>query len=293
MSPNAPSYFTFSDYLFKVVLIDSSYHLLFTNIEKSRTLRTRSNSSNKMFKGRLSSLRRSFTSPEADSSSNETKEESGRSSFFDEEPLPEVSFHGYAATTKHRLLTPEISGEVRNQMPTRIQLYPDWQLLYSLEQDGASLHSLYGKVAPDAKNPGRVGYVLLIEDRKGGIFGAYTNEPFRPTERKRYYGNGECFLWKIEKAATINIGNAKASCSRSSDHHWRFRSYPFTGLNEFVIYCTSEFLSMGAGNGHYGLWCDSSLINGVSDPSLTFGNDVLSREGNKFHIVNLEVWRVG
>lgn len=216
----------------------------------------------------------------------------GTFSYYDDEPLPPISLHGYMPTTKNRLLTPEMCDEIRNLMPTRVQLYTDWHLLYSLEQFGASLHSLYANVMPSSKLTRRVGYVLVIKDRKGSIFGAYANEPFHPTDSRRYYGNGECFLWKMEKVPNVILGD-QSSTHEKTRHKWRFKGYPYTGLNEFVIYCTSEFLSMGAGDGHYGLWCDDGLVNGVCDPSLTFGNEVLSREGNKFHIVGLEVWRVG
>ncbi|SCU93647.1 LANO_0E04434g1_1 [Lachancea nothofagi CBS 11611] len=248
----------------------------------------------KAFKGGLSSIKKGWQSSEESTSRSGPEDQMRSFDYFeDDEPLPQVKLHGYTESTKSRLLTPEICDEIRNLMPTRIQLYPDWHLLYSLQQHGASLHSLYDKVSPETKNPGRVGYILLIEDRRGGIFGAYCNEPFRHSESKQYYGNGECFLWKLEKVANVTLGQSRRASDSSYDHKWGFRGYPYTGLNQFVMYSTSQFLSMGAGDGHYGLWCDDGLVNGVSDPSLTFGNDVLSREGNKFHIVNLEVWRAG
>lgn len=217
----------------------------------------------------------------------------GRDIFDDDDvdKLPPVSLRGYSPSTKNKLLTPEMCDEIRTLMPTRIQLYTEWRLLYSLEQHGASLKSLYQNVLPQSKGPARLGYVIIIKDRKHGIFGAYCNEPFHPTESRRYYGNGECFLWKMEKVPNLYIGEELKK--QDKEHRWQFRGYPFTGLNEFAIYCQSDFLSMGAGDGHYGLWLDDSLIHGVSNPSLTYGNDVLSREGKKFHIVALEVWRVG
>ncbi|QLQ77890.1 hypothetical protein HG537_0A01370 [Torulaspora globosa] len=211
-----------------------------------------------------------------------------------EDALPTVKLNGYLPTTKNKLLMPDMCDELRNLMPTRVQLYTDWQLLYSLEQHGASLRSLYDNVAPERATPMRVGYVLVIKDRKHGIFGAYTNEPFHPTESRRYYGNGECFLWKMDRVRGLSIGTRCQSEDQvHDDYGWQFRGYPMTGVNEFAIYCQSNFLSLGAGDGHYGLWIDDSLLHGVSNPSLTFGNDVLSREGRKFHIVALEVWRVG
>ncbi|SCU88109.1 LAMI_0D08812g1_1 [Lachancea mirantina] len=245
-------------------------------------------------KDRLTKLKGSWTSPNLSQTATTNEMSNPFGSGTDDGPLP-VYLNGVKDTTKHRLLTPEMCDEIRSLMPTRIQLYTDWRLVYSLEQHGASLRSLYDNIAPDGKQSARVGYVLVVEDKKGGIFGAYTNEHFRPTDNRRYYGNGECFLWKLEKVPTLYIGDTKADDGAEADrsHRWSFKGFPFTGLNEFVIYCTSKFLSMGAGDGHYGLWIDSGLLNGVSNPSLTFGNETLSREGDKFHVVGLEVWRVG
>ena len=178
-------------------------------------------------------------------------------------------------------------------MCIRDRLYTEWNLLYSLEQHGSSLHSLYSNVAPDRKEFRRVGYVLVIKDRKNGIFGAYSNEAFHPNEHRQYTGNGECFLWKLDKVPDVNISEKEGFEQEGKEERWRFSGYPYTGVNEFAIYCTSEFLSMGAGDGHYGLLCDDGLLHGVSNPCQTYGNEVLSKEGNKFSIVALEVWRVG
>ncbi|KAG0669793.1 oxidation resistance protein 1 [Maudiozyma exigua] len=214
--------------------------------------------------------------------------------------LPQVKLIGYLPATKNRLLTVEMCDEIRMLMPTRIQLYNEWTLLYSLEQHGASLHSLYNNVTPSDEDVNRrIGYVIVIKDRHNGIFGAYSNEPLLPHEHKRYYGNGECFLWKLEKVPDVRIGNNKETKENEKDEinqnedKWQFVGYPYTGVNEFAIYCTSEFLSMGAGDGRYGLWCDGSLLRGVSYPCQTYGNEPLSKEGEKFHIMGLEVWRVG
>ncbi|SCU98812.1 LAFA_0G20274g1_1 [Lachancea sp. 'fantastica'] len=238
----------------------------------------------KALKRRLSTMKgRQDTTIDTDSVDNTTPA-------FEDESLPPVTLHGYIESTRSRLLSPDICDELRNLMPTRIQLYSDWHLLYSLQQHGASLQSLFGRTAPDQAVPARIGYVILIEDRKGGLFGGYCNEPPRPSDSKRYYGNGECFLWRLERAASVDLGGVK---NENDADGWRFCGYPYTGLNHFVMHSTSHYFSMGAGDGHYGLWCDQALETGVTNPSLTFGNECLSREGAKFHIVNLEVWRVG
>ena len=245
--------------------------------------------------------------------------------------LPPVDLRGYSSATRNRIMNTEIADEIRPLMPTRIQLYTEWTLLYSLEQHGASLRSLYSNIAAQQKQQARrrIGYVIIIKDRHGGVFGGYSNEPWLPHENRQYFGNGECFLWKLEKVPEIVLSPSSDSSNgrynpdvelvdmgnstRSNDgertpskhrvkHHatrragserWSLKGYPYTGENEFAVYCTSKFLSMGAGDGHYGLWCDDGLVHGVSYPCLTYGNEPLSREGKKFHIIALEVWRIG
>ncbi|KAL6942376.1 hypothetical protein ACO0QE_003551 [Hanseniaspora vineae] len=195
--------------------------------------------------------------------------------------LPEITLNGYKPETRHRVVKQDMCNDLRSLMPTRIQLYSSWTLLYSLEQHGASLSTLYSDVKPTDATNKRVGYLMAIQDMDGGIFGVYTNEYFHPTEKRRYYGNG------ARKTAA-----AAASDGLRRDGYI-FQGFPYTGLNEFNIYGTAEFLSFGAGSGHYGLWVDHDLLNGVSDRCLTYGNDELSKQGEKFQIKALEVWRIG
>lgn len=220
-------------------------------------------------------------------------------------PLNQVRLQGYAPDTKTRVLTLEIAEEIRQLMPHRIQLHDTWELVYSLEQHGASLSTLYRSTEPPFDT--LPGYVLVVQDRMHSIFGAYVNEGFRISKFKRYYGNGECFFWKFNEHKQDyeipNLDDIGEDCSINSDVNEanespnsnapRFQAFPYTGLNDFIIFSTPQFLSMGGGNGHYGLWLDSNLENGVSDRSLTFGNDPLSNNGTKFEIIAVEVWRLG
>lgn len=64
-------------------------------------------------------------------------------------------------------------------------------------------------------------------------------------------------------------------------------------MNDFMMYCESDYLSIGGGDGHYGLWLDDRLEHGISDPCPTFGNESLSEEGHKFGVLGVEVWYVG
>lgn len=52
-------------------------------------------------------------------------------------------------------------------MPARLQLCDDWHLVYSLEQDGVSLGTLYKK-CEDLRGL-RNGFVLVVRDGEGGV----------------------------------------------------------------------------------------------------------------------------
>ena len=61
-----------------------------------------------------------------------------------------------------------------------------------------------------------------------------------------------------------------------------------------MILCDWNYLSLGGGDGKYGLWLDSTLEKGVSASCPTFGNEPLSEDvGGKFEVLDVELWRVG
>lgn len=73
----------------------------------------------------------------------------------------------------------------------------------------------------------------------------------------------------------------------------RFKAFPYSGENDFYLYCEPHWLSVGGGDGHYGLWLNDSLEKGVSSRCLTFGNEPLSDEGEKFGVLGVEMWMIG
>jgi len=73
----------------------------------------------------------------------------------------------------------------------------------------------------------------------------------------------------------------------------RFKAFPYSGVNDFLVYCQRDYLSVGGGDGHYGLWLDNDLEHGISETCPTFGNEPLSDEGKKFDILGVEIWYVG
>ncbi|RPA98825.1 TLD-domain-containing protein [Choiromyces venosus 120613-1] len=168
-----------------------------------------------------------------------------------------------------------LAEEIRLLLPPRLQLHETWSLRYSLEQHGVSLSTLYDRTsaAGAGGGGGGAGYVLVVRDLSGGIFGAYLNEPPRPTGR--YIGTGECFLWKSSQAPL------------------RFRAFPYSGINDYLILADSGYLSVGGGDGKYGLWLNDTFDKGLSQFCNTFGNEPLSEEGEKFEVMGVEVWKIG
>ncbi|KAL8674890.1 MAG: hypothetical protein Q9168_000693 [Polycauliona sp. 1 TL-2023] len=81
--------------------------------------------------------------------------------------------------------------------------------------------------------------------------------------------------------------------STPSEQRIRFKAFPYSGVNDYLIFCEHGFLSVGGGDGKYGLWLDGVLERGISSPCMTFGNETLSEEGGKFEVVGVEVWWVG
>lgn len=96
---------------------------------------------------------------------------------------------------------------------------------------------------------------------------------------------------------SIHTNNGRVSPSspsgRSTPDCIRFKAFPYSGVNDFMIYCQRDYLSVGGGDGHYGLWLDQDLENGISEPCPTFGNEALSDEGKKFDVLGVEIWYVG
>ncbi|WFD35976.1 oxidation resistance protein 1 [Malassezia cuniculi] len=212
------------------------------------------------------------------------------------------------------------ASRLHTALPRRLRLGRSWHLVYSLDQHGSSLATLYNRVAA-AKDPARrrtalneqwlrgssdavkaavlggpvrtssgslvdSGLMIAIRDMRGHVFGAYVNEQLRPCQH--YYGNGECFLWKTVKG----------------DDGKGLEVYRWTSKNDYMVLTESTFLSVGGGDGKYGLWVDSSLSTGQSSWCPAFDNTILcdnivytqradDTHPGKFQCLGVEVWAIG
>ena len=66
-----------------------------------------------------------------------------------------------------QLLSRALAEEIRLLVPPRLQLCDEWNFVYSLEQDGVSLGTLYKKC--DDLRGLRNGFVLVVKDGEGGV----------------------------------------------------------------------------------------------------------------------------
>lgn len=254
-------------------------------------------------------------------------------------PLPPIRLLGLSEKSRRRLMDLELAGDIRNLMPPRLQLYREWELVYSTDRDGISLQTLYRNCDPvnqlkllrkdtpqrgfadlvvsgmiigsrthsTAKHGRRHhGYVMVVLDQHNRRFGCFLNEHLKLSGNKRYYGNGDCFLWKCEHYTPHDISPAGSGASLEQDcnnteetkEQERFKAFMHTGLNSNIVYSNLSFVAIGSSQGNNGLWIDKSLDNGVSCKCDTFGNEVLCDSGlqsscQKFKIIALQVWRVG
>lgn len=84
-------------------------------------------------------------------------------------PLEPLQLKGFRDDTKDssRLLTSAVAEEIRIMVPERQRIDDEWNLVYSLDQDGASLGTLYKACSPYVGE--RASFVLVVRDNDGGV----------------------------------------------------------------------------------------------------------------------------
>ncbi|ORX63078.1 TLD-domain-containing protein [Hesseltinella vesiculosa] len=161
------------------------------------------------------------------------------------------------------VVTTPLVEKIHQVLPQRYRLAKKWTLLYSIDQHGISLTTLY-RLVKNNKGP----CVFAIKDANDQVFGAFLNETLKPSTH--YYGTGECFLWR--------------------DTTQGLKVYPWTGKNEYMILSEHEFIAIGGGDGKFGLWLHSDLDKGSSATCPTFHNEPLAGEQEQFNCIELEIW---
>ncbi|GFS79699.1 oxidation resistance protein 1 [Trichonephila clavipes] len=168
-------------------------------------------------------------------------------------PLPDL-------LSPSEILQEEHIKELYTLLPARAVGYP-WTRIFSTSFDGFLLKTLYRKMA-EFDCP----VIIVMQDYENAIFGALLSEPLKQSDT--FYGTGETFLFTF---------------------HPSFKVFKWTGSNDMYIKGSKESFSIGASEGHFGLWIDADLERGHSSECQTFNNDILA-SSTDFVIKTLEAW---
>ncbi|GAA5956606.1 hypothetical protein JCM21900_003618 [Sporobolomyces salmonicolor] len=212
-----------------------------------------------------------------------------------------------------RMLQEDVAERIRPSLPPRLRLSSRWTLLYSLDQHGISLHTLFANLDRGLKTRDG-GFVLVVKSERGEVFGGYCSEALKRGEgergsSQRWGGDGSCFLWRATPFPASDHFRLGASVS----------TFKPTFRNTYFQHASSEFIALGGGNdGVFGLWIDGLFERGWTGRSETYGNEPLvgpraaaaggkgarkaqgeresgaaAAEEGKFEVVGFECWAVG
>ena len=118
---------------------------------------------------------------------------------FQPPPLTPLTLNPGKTSSFSIILTRALAEEIRLLVPPRLQLCESWSLVYSLEEDGVSLTTLYQKCGAPSIPKGS-SFVLVIKDAAGSV------------RLLQYYPNIHCFF----NPPTQKLTNPNPSPSRSS-----------------------------------------------------------------------------
>ncbi|CAD6932003.1 unnamed protein product [Tilletia controversa] len=212
------------------------------------------------------------------------------------------------------VILPWHASHLQAALPPRLRLGHTWKLLYSLDQHGMSLSTLYNNVAKGLdpsrapRSSGGSDFYAGDSYMRGASAAARGAVGLGSGGGLRKLGGGlsiaEAGLILAVKDADDNIFGAfvnerlrprtgyygtgecflwkttrqppSLKAVNPSLEPNRIKTFRWTGRNDYVLLTESSFLSIGSGdNGRYGLWLGNSLERGVSSKCSTFGNDVL------------------
>jgi len=159
-----------------------------------------------------------------------------------------------------------LAEKLRKVLPPYYRECHTWELVYNIIDYGSSISTLLTNCEETHLNGS---FLLAILDTEGRIYGAYLSEILHVS--KTFYGSGECFLWRL------NDENKEIEYFRGSFE------------NQYHIVTDKSFIAFGGGNGDFGLYISSDLLNGYTSFCPTYNNPPLT-PSCKFECVNIELW---
>ncbi|XP_045510550.1 oxidation resistance protein 1 isoform X2 [Colias croceus] len=199
------------------------------------------------------------------------------------------------------IFTMEHREKLCSVLPARAQGYM-WSLAFSTSQHGFSLASMYRKMQR-VDSP----VLLVIQDTDNNVFGALTSCALRPSEH--FYGTGESLLFAFQRADEPRpralsdkgdeIKDKEDDVTEKKDEDkvekeepefkTKFKYWGWTGDNMYFIRGSNDNISIGAGDGKFGIWLDGDLYLGRTQRCTTYGNEPLSTRED-FIVKIMECW---
>ncbi|KAL6871460.1 hypothetical protein ACP4OV_014289 [Aristida adscensionis] len=165
-------------------------------------------------------------------------------------------------TEKSMFISPKLFTFFQSSLPGTLKGC-HWVLLYSTWKHGISLRTLLRR-SENIQGP----CLLIVGDMQGAVFGGLLNSPLQPTEKRKYQGTNQTFVF------TTIYGEPRL-----------FRP---TGANRYYYLCLNNALAFGGG-GNFALHVDEDLLHGSSGSCETFGNSCLAHSP-EFELKNVELW---
>ncbi|XP_063547287.1 nuclear receptor coactivator 7 isoform X4 [Cydia strobilella] len=215
------------------------------------------------------------------------------------------------------IFTMEHREKLCSVLPARAQGYM-WSLAFSTSQHGFSLASMYRKMQR-VESP----VLLVIQDTQNNVFGALTSCALHPSEH--FYGTGESLLFSFQRvderrasteeprsppppppaptartpaptAAAPAVALPPDLAVDADEKHdqtpavkTKFKYWGWTGDNMYFIRGSNDNISIGAGDGKFGLWLDGDLYLGRTQRCTTYGNEPLTTRED-FIVKIMECW---
>ncbi|XP_049887384.1 oxidation resistance protein 1 isoform X8 [Pectinophora gossypiella] len=220
------------------------------------------------------------------------------------------------------IFTMEHREKLCTVLPARAQGYM-WSLAFSTSQHGFSLASMYRKMQR-VDSP----VLLVIQDTDNNVFGALTSCALHPSEHFYGTGESLLFSFQRVSAPTsprradadppatpaAPAGAAPAAPAPDTNTDkpaekegekeqeqekkeeqapapvkTKFKYWGWTGENMYFIRGSNDNISIGAGDGKFGLWLDGDLYLGRTQRCTTYGNEPLTTRED-FIVKIMECW---
>ncbi|XP_013166673.1 PREDICTED: oxidation resistance protein 1 isoform X3 [Papilio xuthus] len=197
------------------------------------------------------------------------------------------------------IFTMEHREKLCSVLPARAQGYM-WSLAFSTSQHGFSLASMYRKMQR-VDSP----VLLVIQDTDNNVFGALTSCALRPSEH--FYGTGESLLFSFQRVREETRRHSHPAPEEIKDKDpkdevkkdekeeqaapakTKFKYWGWTGDNMYFIRGSNDNISIGAGDGKFGIWLDGDLYLGRTQRCTTYGNEPLTTRED-FIVKIMECW---